>query len=137
MTNAEFASLSENSKRNKLKAALWQKADGCLPSQELDQIVAGLSLNKQYVIRIYRDVREFRARLAEQSGEIVDIDPASNQYVARLPDLLCESFYPDWVMAFTAETEEMDLLHIFIPPKNINQPYRNGDGEQKCKTNMK
>ena len=64
MTNENFVLLSDEEKNEKLRNALLEKSDNCLTEEELKIIMVHISLNKQYIIRTYRDPMSFLTSLA-------------------------------------------------------------------------
>lgn len=59
MKNETFCLLSEEEKHTKFKATMKGKTRGCLNEEELHSILMSISLNRQYAISVYRDVKDF------------------------------------------------------------------------------
>ena len=63
MVNEAFSILSDEERTTKLKTVLKNRSGGYITEEEIKAIMAFVSLQKQYVIRIYNEPNEFRKSL--------------------------------------------------------------------------
>ena len=126
MTNLNFAHLTDEEKQHKFRTTLRNKTDNRLHSEEIDSLMFGINLQKQYSVNVYSDPDEFRLVLTVPKG-----------YRGRtvLGQVLAgnESFPGDIYNTERAAaiiTREIDnenglhQIHIFIPPERAKKGLR-------------
>ena len=118
MVNEAFSILSDEERTTKLKTVLKNRSGGYITEEEIKAIMAFVSLQKQYVIRIYNEPNEFRKSL-------VLADPGRSQTIlgsaiAGVPGLSDRYFNGSHAAAYVTRNI-VDIIHIYIPQSRIRK----------------
>lgn len=116
MVNEVFSVLSDEERTAKLKMVLKSRSGGYITEEEIKAIMAFVSLQRQYVIRIYNEPNEFRENL-------VLADPSRSQTIlgsaiAGVPGLSDRDFNGTHAAAYITRNS-VDIIHIYIPQSRI------------------
>lgn len=111
MTNEMFSVLTNEDKNTKLRTVLRRMTKDSLTESELSAILCGISLNRQYFIRVSSNPDEFRTRLILADtgsktvlGGIIAGVPGTSEYLFRKNQT-----------AAYIENGAADSINIYIP----------------------
>lgn len=117
MTNETFTLLSEEEKNKKLKTVLKRKSGNCLTDNEISIITAYLSLNRQYLIRVYREPTKFITAMAASCN--FESRTLLGKIFAGEDDLSMTVFCEQDVAAVITKVKQdgnpLYCIHIYIP----------------------
>lgn len=123
MYNEDFAILSDENRKAKLRDALNHKTCNCLTEQELRDIVISTPLRRQYRIHVYFSEDIFKGKLTLPTG--MRGRTILGQVMTGTPENPGELYCNDCAAAiFTrqiANPEGANELHIFIPPMRLEK----------------
>lgn len=119
MTNTNFNLLSDEEKQNKFRTTLRNKTEDCLVADELESLMFGINLQKQYSINVYRDANDFRTVLAVPTG--YRGRTVLGQVLAGSESFPGELYNTERAAAIItrelATENGIHQIHIFIPPE--------------------
>lgn len=115
MTNETFTVLTEEDKNTKLKVVIRNRTENRLTDSELSAILRGISLNRQYTVRVSTNPDEFRTRLvlADASSRTV-----LGGIIAGMPGTTEYFFRDNGVCAYISKSD-VENINIYIPKERM------------------
>ena len=119
MTKTNFNLLTDEEKKSKFRTTLRNKTDDCLKADELDSLMFGINIQKQYCVNVYRDPDEFRTVLAVPTGyrgrTVLGQVLAGNEVFPG--DLYNTERAAAIITREIAKDDGLHQIYIFIPPE--------------------
>ncbi len=111
MTNETFSVLTDEDKNTKLRTVLRKVTKDSLTEDELSAILCGISLNRQYSVRVSSNPDEFRAKLilADAGSKIV-----LGGIIAGMPGTSEYMFRENHASVYIAKGDT-DSINIYVP----------------------
>lgn len=115
MMNETFSVLSEEDKNTKLRTVIRNRTANCLTDSELSAILSGISLNRQYAIRVSNNPTDFRTGLV-----LADISSKTvlGGIIAGMPGTTEKFFREDGACAYISD-DSVGNINIYIPQKRM------------------
>lgn len=121
MTNEKFLLMTDEEKNVKFRNALLEKSDNCLTEEEIATIISHTSLNRQYIVRTYREPMNFLTALA-----VSDSHDSQTLFGSALAGAIGMSMYMfnDAKSAAVITKTNKDgkpvcVIHVYIPLSRI------------------
>lgn len=121
MTNEKFLLMTNEEKNVKFRNALKEKSDNHLSDEEISYIISHISLNQQYIVRIYREPMNFLTAIA-----VADSHDSHTIFGSALAGAIGMSMYMFNDEKSAAVITHADhsgkrvcIIHIYIPLSQI------------------